>query len=91
MLNKKEAQTKFLSISKDIETELDKVLSNRMGDIEKDIEEQIHSMKEDAERKIAKNRAEIDEKKKELREYALFMAELESEGSAFRTTRCLRS
>ena len=86
MLNKKEAQTKFLSISKDIETELDEILSNQKGDIEKELEEQIQRMKEDAERKIAKNTAEIDEEKKGLKEYALLMAELEEEGNEFRYT-----
>lgn len=86
MLYKKEAQTKFLSISKDIETELNDILSNRKGVIEKELEEQIQRMKEDAERKIAKNTAEIDEEKKGLKEYALFMAELEEEGNELRHT-----
>lgn len=86
MLKKKEAQTKFLSISRDIEAELDEILSTRKGDIEDELEEQIQSMKEEAERKIAKNKAEIDEEKKGLKEYALFMAELEEEGNELRHT-----
>lgn len=84
MLNKKEAQTKFLSISQNIEAELDEILFNKKGDIEDELEEQIQHMKEEAERKIAKNTAEIDEEKKRLKEYALLMAELEEEGNELR-------
>lgn len=84
MLNKKEAQTKFLSISQNIEAELDEILFNKKGDIEDELEEQIQHMKEEAERKIAKNTAEIDEEKKRLKEYALLMAELEEEGNKLR-------
>jgi len=86
MLNKKEAQTKFLSISKDIETELDELLSNRKGAIEKELDDQFQLMKQEAERKIAKDTAEIDEEKKGLMEYALFMAQLEDEGNELRYT-----
>jgi len=86
MLNKKEAQTKFLSISKEIETELDELLSNRKGEIEKELGKQIQNMKEEAEKKIAKNTAEIEGEKKDLMEYALFMAQLEDEGNEIKHT-----
>jgi len=86
MLKKKEAQKKFLSISKDIEAELDEILSNRKGDIENELKEQIQGMKEEAESKIAKNTAEIEEEKKGLKEYALLMAELEEERDELRHT-----
>lgn len=86
MLNKKEAQTKFLSISKNIEAELDELLANRREDIEKELGEQILRLKDEADQKIAKKAAEIDEEKNELTEYALFMAKLESEGNELRHT-----
>ncbi len=86
MLKKKEAQTKFLSISQNIETELDEILDNRKGDIEDELKEQIQRMTEEAERKIEKNTADIEEEKKGLKEYALFMAELEEEGNELRRT-----
>ncbi len=86
MLNKKEAQTKFLSISQNIEAELDEILSNRKEDIEGELEEQIQRMKEEAESKIAKTTADIDEEKKRLKEYALLMIELEEEGNKLRHT-----
>jgi len=86
MLNRKEAHTKFLSISKDLEVELDEILSNRKGEIEKELQEQILRMKEEAEKKITEKTAEINEEKQELREYARFMAELEEEGNELRQT-----
>ncbi|MCJ7582941.1 MAG: hypothetical protein MUP98_20690 [Candidatus Aminicenantes bacterium] len=51
-----------------------------------ELEGQIQRLKENAERKIAKSTAEIEEEKKRLLEYALFMAELESEGNEPRQT-----
>lgn len=86
MNDNKEAKTKFLSISKNIEAELDKILSQRKGDIEKELEEQIQLMTEEAETKMAKNKAEIDEEKSSLQEYAMFMAKLEEEGKELKHT-----
>jgi len=86
MLNRKEAQTKYLSISKDLETELDEILFNRKGEIEKELEEQILRMKEEAERKIKQKADEIDEEKQGLRDYAVFMAKLEDEGNELKHT-----
>lgn len=81
MLNKKEAHTKFLSISSDLEAELDEVLSHRKGDIEKELEQQIQRLREEADDKIAMYTEEINREKTALREYATFMAELEEEST----------
>ncbi len=86
MLNKKEAQRKFLSISKNLEIELDEILSNRKGEIEKELQEQILRMKEEAEKKITDKTAEINKEKQGLKEYASLMVELEEEGNELRQT-----
>lgn len=84
MLKKDENKKKFLSISKEIENQLEKAFSNRKEEVVKELEEKIRLIKVEAERKIEQKKEEINKEKKELTDYTAFISELENNGVELR-------
>jgi len=84
MLKKKSKNKEFLSITKEIESQLEKVLENKKEEIEKELAEKIKVMREEAERKITQEKDEIQTEKKELTDYTALLTQLEKDGEDLR-------
>ena len=73
-----------MSISRDIEDQLDRLLSAKREEIGRILEEKVRLIKEEADRKHEQVKEAIAQEKKEVRHYVSVVAELENAGDEVR-------
>lgn len=84
MFKRDESKKRFLSISREIEDQLDRLLSAKREEIGKILEEKVRLIKEEADRNYEQVKEAIAQEKKEVRHYVSVVAELENAGDEVR-------
>jgi len=79
-----ESKKRLLSISRDVEDQLDRLLSAKRDEIGKILEEKVRFIKEEADRKYEQVKEAIAQEKKEVKHYVSVVAELENTGDEVR-------
>ena len=82
MTPKNDVLDESASIIEEIETNLERVLQKRRGDIERELQEKIRREKEESERKLSLISREIEKERESLKDYRETITEYESQKDA---------
>jgi len=81
MLIKDETKKKLSSFADELDGRFDKALAGRKEDVEKQLEEKIRCLKDEADQKIHQIKEQIDQEKNELKRQFNIISELEEGGA----------